>query len=113
MKIFLLILILTSSLQPFSKADDIKDFEIEGASVFDRITEHVSEKKFLERKKYEYNYIHTFSVIGFIDPRYNKYGKVRFTYKNDDFNRVIYGIDGVINFDNKIDECLELQKIMD
>ena len=93
-------------------ADDIKDFEIEGASVFDRINEHISEKKFLERKNYEYNYKHTFSVIGIRDSNYDKYEKIRFTYKNDDPNKVIYGIDGVINFDNKIDECLELQKII-
>ena len=111
-KRLLLILIFTFSFQSFSKADDIKDFEIEGVSVFDSLKEHVSEKKFLERKKYAYNYSHTFTVIGVKDLKYDKYEKVRFTYKNEDINRVIYGIDGVINFDNKIDECLQLQKII-
>jgi hypothetical protein len=108
----LLILILTLSFQSWTKANDIRDFEIEGVSVFDRINDHITEKKFLERQSYAYNYSNTFSVIGIKDPKYDKYEKIRFTYKNNDLNRVIYGIDGVINFDNKIGECLELQKII-
>ena len=110
MKRLLLILILTFSFHSLTKADDIRDFEIEGMSIGDTIKQHISDKIFLERKKYEYKYKHTFAVIGFIDTKYKIYEKIRFTYKPEDKKRTIYGIDGVIYFDDALNKCLDLQK---
>ena len=42
MKRLLLILILTFSFQTLSKADDIRDFEIEGMSIGDSLLDHFS-----------------------------------------------------------------------
>ena len=45
MKSLLLILILTFSLQTLGKAEDIRDFEIEGMSVGESLLDHFSKKK--------------------------------------------------------------------
>ena len=45
MRIFLTILILILNLQSWTKADDIRDFEIEGISVGDSLHDHFSKKK--------------------------------------------------------------------
>ena len=43
MRIFLSVLILLLSLQSWTKADDIRDFEIEGISIGDSLLDHFSE----------------------------------------------------------------------
>ena len=49
MKKLLLILILTFSFQSWAKADDIKDFEIEGMSVGDSLLDYFSESEIKEK----------------------------------------------------------------
>ena len=58
----ILILILTFSFQPWTKADDIKDFQIEGMSIGDSLLDFMSEKEinnskrnYVKNKKY---YVH-------------------------------------------------------
>ena len=45
MRFFLLILVLISSFQSLTKADDITDFQIEGMSVGDSLLDYYSEKE--------------------------------------------------------------------
>ena len=45
MKRSILILILTIFLQSWTQADDIRDFEIEGISIGDKLLEHFSKKE--------------------------------------------------------------------
>ena len=45
MRIFLSVLILIFSLQSWSKADDISDFEIEGMSIGDSVLKYYSKKE--------------------------------------------------------------------
>ena len=51
MKRLLLILILTFSLQSWTKADDIRDFEIEGISIGDSALDFFSEKDIKKNSK--------------------------------------------------------------
>ena len=44
MKFFLITLIFFFNIQSLSKADDIRDFEIEGMSIGDSLLEHFSKK---------------------------------------------------------------------
>ena len=46
-----LVLVLNFSLQSWTKADDIRDFEIEGMSIGDSALEYFSEEKILKSKK--------------------------------------------------------------
>ena len=48
MRIFLTVLILTIGLQSFCKADDIRDFEIEGMSVGDSLLSYFTEKQIFD-----------------------------------------------------------------
>ena len=45
MRVFLLVIFLIFSFQSWTKADDIRDFEIEGISVGDNALDHFSKKK--------------------------------------------------------------------
>jgi len=45
MRVFIAVLVLIFSLQSWTKADDIRDFEIEGISVGDSLFDHFSEKE--------------------------------------------------------------------
>ena len=58
MKRLLLILILTFGFQSWTKADDIRDFEIEGMSIGDSLLDYFSE----EEIKAEEKKAHTFSA---------------------------------------------------
>ena len=51
MKKFILIIILILNLQSWTKADDIRDFEIEGMSIGDSLFDHFSESEFDIAKK--------------------------------------------------------------
>ena len=50
MRVFIIVLILTSSLQSWTKADDIKDFQIEGMSIGDSLIEYFSKKDIQNEK---------------------------------------------------------------
>ena len=51
MKRFLLILILTFSFQTWTKADDIRDFQIEGMSIGDSALGYFSKKEIKKNKR--------------------------------------------------------------
>ena len=51
MRVFIAILILIFSLQSWTKADDIRDFEIEGMSIGDSLLDYFSEKEILSTKQ--------------------------------------------------------------
>ena len=46
MRVFLAVIVLTFSFQPWTKADDISDFEIEGMSIGDSLSKMYSEFDF-------------------------------------------------------------------
>ena len=85
MRIFLSVLILIFNFQSLTKADDIKDFEIEGIRVGDSLLDHYSEK---EIKKFS-NYDHLPSDMKFRiadDSSLNsdQYDGLQFFYKPQD-----------------------------
>ena len=45
MRLFIAVLVLIFSIQSWTKADNISDFEIEGMSIGDSLLEHFSQKK--------------------------------------------------------------------
>ena len=51
MRIFIAVLVLIFSLQSWTKADDISDFEIEGMSVDDSLLYYFSKEKILKYKQ--------------------------------------------------------------
>ena len=100
MKRLLLILILTFSFHSLTKADDIRDFEIEGFSVGDSLLDYYSEAEINSKyKNYHYS-SKKYYQIG-IEKNINQYELVTIHLKNKDKRYIIHNIGGVIEFKNR------------
>ena len=113
MKKLLLILILIFSLQTFTKADDIKDFEIEGISIGDSLLNY-ADKNLIENKfKSTYPKSDEFYLIEFSSTELDlsgAYAYVSVHLKKNDTKFKIYSIKGINIYDNELDACLEKKK---
>ena len=112
MKVFIAVLALIFSLQSFTKADDINDFEIEGISIGHNLLDYLS-KDYIENKKIpifrggeEYKEYHKVQLTKFSE----LYERVFLYYRTNDPNIIIKGIVGRVYFENNINECYALQK---
>ena len=108
----LLILILTLSLQSLTKADDIKDLEIEGMSVGDNLFEHSviinkTKKQISNAKLSFYPKSKRLAMWNIKSNNFKKYESVQFSIKPDNFK--IYRISGMI-YDLDKNECVSIQK---
>ena len=107
MKRLLLILILTFSFQSWTKADGVRDLEIEGMSLGDSLLEFFDERTI---KKGNQN--HTYADDTFFDVEiyghksFNKYQNVSFSLKKNDKKYKIYQIVGFNIYKTNIEECL-------
>jgi len=112
MKRLLLILILILSFQTWTKADDIRDFEIEGISIGDSLLEYTDKKYILEEIKNAYFYPNSkkFAVINFNKDNLKLYDDLNITFKPKDTKFIIHSLKGIANKD--LDECLRLKKIV-
>jgi hypothetical protein len=91
-------------LQSWTKADDIRDFEIEGISIGDKLLEHFSKKE-INSSTDESASDRIYIVKTFFNLKYDLYEAIQITYKNSDQNKTIVGIGGVLGFPNNINSC--------
>ena len=108
MKKLSLVLIIILSLHSWTKADDIKDFEIEGMSLYDSALDHYTEKQI---KKYTANYKYNnndYIPVG-TSKNVKVYDSIQFYHKSDD-KKTIGVITGTIWFENNIEGCLVKKK---
>ena len=112
MKRLLLILILTFSFQSLTKADDIRDFEIEGMSIGDSLLDYFTEKK-IEKERSFYmlggKYLDGYSKIS-IKENNKIYDSVVLYFESDDKSYTIQAISGRNYFNKNINECYKIQK---
>tara|TARA_B100001057_G_scaffold455842_1_gene502692 strand:+ start:824 stop:1405 length:582 start_codon:yes stop_codon:yes gene_type:complete len=104
MRIFLSVLILIFGLQSWTKADNIKDFEIEGMSVGDSLLNYYSDNKIQDNKM---NYLEgkrNFYVVG-MDDGSNLYDNIEFYLKTGDKKFLIYGISAGIFYRDNYNQC--------
>ena len=97
MRIFLSVLILIFSLQSWTKADDIREFEIEGMSIGESLLDFVNVQTINNARKYNYA-DDKFYTIDIILNKFETYYAVQVHLKKDDKNYIIYGIGGGIKF---------------
>ena len=116
MKKFLLTLILIFSVQSFTNADDIRDFEIEELSIGESALKFFTEselKKNVRQNQYEG------SDGKFYDTQVRKsdfdiYDEITLVFKKGDKNYEIYSIGGIIYYGNQTKKCLsDYKKILD
>ena len=115
MRISLTFLILILCFQFISKAEDVRDFEIEGMSIGESLLNFMSEKQITEALGSEkaYFYENKFVTISSWDNRdkYETYDNVGIILKQDDSTYKIYGLEGLlINQDGNIDDCYKKQE---
>tara|TARA_Y100000590_G_scaffold462433_1_gene626512 strand:- start:53 stop:634 length:582 start_codon:yes stop_codon:yes gene_type:complete len=103
MRIFIAVLVLIFSLQSWTKANDITDFEIEGMSIGDSLLDYFSKSQIKDnnldidgnRKFHRIYNISNLEIYDamyiFINPKDNKY--------------IIHGIEGMIDFEKNLSAC--------
>jgi len=102
----LLILILTLSFQTLTKADDIRDFQIEGISIGDSLFDHLTKKNFYEWEEYRFYYNNSKFVKTVCIYPSEQYDSVGCTYKEaKNGEHKIFGINGTIKYKKNISEC--------
>ena len=110
MKRLLLILILTISFQSLTKANDIRDFEIEGMSIGDSLLDYISKDIIENKYKSFYPKSDKYFLIEFNSNEIElleQYSHVSFHFKNNDDNFIIYSLKGINNYENNLDLCLK------
>ena len=110
MRVFITVLVLIFSLQSWTKADDIRDFEIEGMSIGDSLLDYMSEEKIKTGiKKNRYLYEYTTDEFGEVY-KYDglqTYFMTSFFVKPEDKNFIIYAIYGTLPHENNINNCYQ------
>ncbi len=116
MKFILLVFFLILNLQFSIKADDIRDFEIEGMSIGDSLLEHFSKKSIEDeiRSEFSYKYENSNWVqlgVGSTKdfPLFKKldhFDELGITIKLDDKNYIVHGLIGDVLCYNNIKKCM-------
>ena len=111
MKRLLLILILTLSFQSWTKADDIRDFQIEGMSIGDSLLDYYSRNEILNALKKQPKKGYIFPVkkyrsVRFLDSgNFSDYEKVLIAFRDKDNKFIIEHIMGVIEYSTNFSKC--------
>jgi len=105
MKRLLLILILTFSFQSWTKADDIKDFQIEGMSIGESALDYFSVSDI--KKNSTFYKDKTFTLVENDNYPSRTYDAVDFHFKTGDEKYIFQNIDGVLFYDDNIENCIK------
>ena len=108
MRVFIAVLFLIFSLQSLTKADDIRDFQIEGITVGDSLLDFYNEKKIKKAIKGTVYYYpdRKFYDIYIKSPKNSNYEWFQITMKTKDKSYIVYVMTGLIDFEKKnIKDC--------
>ena len=112
MKKIIIIFLFILNLQSFCKADDIRDFQIEGMSVGDSLLDYFSEEEIKKAQKNNFSYLNKF--IEFWAPikleNTDAHDGVAVINKKNDSKYIIYGLTASKNLTNNFQECFQLKK---
>ena len=116
-KIFFSIFILIFNLQSFTKADDIRDFQIEGMSIGDSALDYFS-KADIKRNNKNWYKNNKFSSSEFSNFRTSHFGKtydvVQISYISSDNKYILQAVTGIISYRYNIKDCYKkMDKIVE
>ena len=115
MRSFIVVFVLIFSLQSLTKADDIKDFEIEGMSIGDSLLDYfsVSEIKGKINSDTTYFYKNNGYVSILIESEnFEIYEQVGVVFNPADKKFILESIEGTFNYNSDIDECYKKQEVI-
>ena len=120
MRIFIAVLVLIFSLQSFTKADDVSDFEIEGMSIGDSLLDYFSVDQIKKEINSDFIYRYPgnkFFTVGvglgkdfFLIKKIDQYEDIGLMIKTNDKKYIIYGIQGRIFCISDINDCFSKQE---
>ena len=108
------VLVLIFGLQSWTKADDIRDFEIEGVSIGDSALDYFTKEE-IKKNTFDYFKSKEFTPLQFDSPSFAKtYDAIDIQYKTSDKNFTIMGLSGIIFYTDKkkIKECYKKMDII-
>ena len=111
LSIYLFLFILSFSIS--SHANDIKEFEIEGISIGESLLEYLSKEQIIseiEVNKPTYNYLNEDFGEVYLFESSDKYYALSFMVKPKDKYFNIYSVTGLVDYDNKIEQCFKKKK---
>jgi len=114
MKKLFIIIIFFISFQALSKADDIRDFEIEGMSIWDSLLDFMTENQIKDALKSKFSFYYTdkfVTISGWdIKDKFTTYDNVGFVLKLDDESYKIFALEGTFVTQNgNIQDCYKKQ----
>ena len=108
LKYILLYLFLFISFIEKSLADDIKDFEIEGISIGDSLLKYYAKEDIINAPITHYpSGNKDFKEITILSKKSEKYEAFGFAIKNKDNSYKIYQMKGMLEFNNRFEECMQ------
>jgi hypothetical protein len=107
MRVFIAVLVLIFSLQSWTKADDIRDFQIEGMSIGDSLLDFYTEEVIkIQTNAFKQYPKSQFFVKGQFYKNLKIYDVLIIHYKKNDKKYKIYSVGGALDYGNKdIKEC--------
>jgi len=104
MRIFIGVLFLILIFQSLTKADDIRDFQIEGMSLYDDALEYFSKKQIIKNEENFYkNKKYTTATL--TSSNFKKYQDVQISYNTKSKNYKLLDISGIVDMD--YNRCLK------
>ena len=112
MKKLLLIFFITFSFQPLIKADDIRDFEIEGISIGDSALDYFTKQEIKDNIR-DYYTDDKFIAAEFMNmPFFKEYTNLGIAFEKNDKKYTIQSLSGIIFYED-IKNCYKKQKEID
>ena len=111
MRVFILILVLIFSLQSWTNADDVRDFEIEGMSIGNSLLDFYTQEEIDSNKNYYPNSKKFFRSI--LPAKTDNFERVQVHIKENDQNYTIHAVSGLIFFmdkKNSKNDCLKMHE---
>ena len=108
MKIFLTLVVIIFSLQSWTKADDIRDFQIEGMSIGDSLQTYIDNNKFTKYDAADYFTDDKITLYQTLPSDFDEFEQLDISFYTSDKMKIILSISGVIitNYKN----CLKKKK---
>ena len=111
MRVFIIVLVLIFSFQSLTKADDIKDFEIEGMSVGDSLLDYMTANE-IEQNTLDYFEDKRNYYVVALRNNLNQYDQLEIYLRSGDKKYEIKTIGAFVILDN-LEKCFKLQKKID
>ena len=115
MKVFISVLVLMFSLQSWTKANDIRDFEMEGISIGDSLLNHISKIQ-IDKLNKQFVYPNKQYYVFVIEKDYlnlNTYDYLQVEIKNNDFDYTVEALSGFLDYPNQIKDCHKKREKID